>query len=320
MANPVWRDYYVSFGNVDSMAFSVSVDGNTIFSGTAYRKPGESVCKAKVNGIAGNFLYAGEPTDSGNVSSLSRTFTVTSSAGSQTVTFDYDWSYSSLTLYCLSRLIREEASSAYPMVFSFRGQSSVKVTGYAGNTVAETQTYSYSGASNLYLDLTGEGDWSYYDKYTIQPLDPSGNVLETLTVKGAGTFCGSKVLYYVNPWGGWDWLPIYGTVKESEAYTRYTHVRTYDNTDAMEGGKADYLNEVTRKWSLVSGWLTDSQSARMPYLTGSPKVYLYDTATAIFTPVTITDASVTKKTYRGEGRKMVSYTIGVESEREEVRR
>ena len=94
----------------------------------------------------------------------------------------------------------------------------------------------------------------------------------------------------------------------------------YNNAVRSERGTVEYLNEVTKRWTLRTGWLTDEQAARMHHVAGSVAVYLYDITDNALIPVVITDEQCEYKTYRGNGGRMVNYTIGVEVAQDMLRR
>ena len=81
-----------------------------------------------------------------------------------------------------------------------------------------------------------------------------------------------------------------------------------------------FQNEVTESYTLNTGFLTNEESDRMPYLLDSPDVYLVDLNHATtYIPVTIaTDSYQVKKFSRGDG--MVNYTFDVVVSQKEYKR
>jgi hypothetical protein len=66
--------------------------------------------------------------------------------------------------------------------------------------------------------------------------------------------------------------------------------------------------------------MTDAESSRMHHLMHSTNVFLYNIDTEQMLPVLITDTSVEHKTFKGQGNKLVNYTINVEFANKKMRR
>ena len=56
MAYPIWKDYYVSLGSADSCEYRILVKADVIYSGKAWKKPGEAAIKVRINDICADFL------------------------------------------------------------------------------------------------------------------------------------------------------------------------------------------------------------------------------------------------------------------------
>ena len=118
------------------------------------------------------------------------------------------------------------------------------------------------------------------------------------------------VLYYINPWGGYDWFPIMGKVVESDELVQYTYNQNYNNT-TLQFGKRRYLSEIHKKFELNTHWLREEESKRMWYLIQSNTVYLHNLKTDEVMPVIITDTKQEHKK-RGLISNRISYQINVE--------
>ena len=118
------------------------------------------------------------------------------------------------------------------------------------------------------------------------------------------------VLYYLNPYGGWDWFPIMGNVKRTDNLTSYTYTQNYNNT-TLDFGTSKYLNEIKIRYRLNTGWIKEYQADRMWELIESNKVYLHDTETDEIYPVVITDTDVEWKR-KTPTNKIVNYDINIE--------
>ena len=150
--------------------------------------------------------------------------------------------------------------------------------------------------------------------------------LEAIKVQDTGAMysfadtCARYALYYVNAYGGWDTLVMDGIDEERDGLTRHEASRVYDNTDMQNRGTVNYVNEIQKSWTLRTGYLTDEQAGRMHHLLNSVQVYLYEMESGSFLPVVLTGTSTEYKTYRNQGRKLVSYEIQVRLAQDRIRR
>ena len=132
--------------------------------------------------------------------------------------------------------------------------------------------------------------------------------------------CYKYALYYLNAYGGWDTLLIEGKSKVSDNLTRHTRDAVYDNTEIQNRGTRNYLNEISKTFTLHTSWLSDDEASRMHHLLNSPNVYLLDMETDEMMPVVLTNTTTEYKTYKGNGGKLVNYTIEATLAQERIRR
>ena len=114
-----------------------------------------------------------------------------------------------------------------------------------------------------------------------------------------------------------------GKCSAGEEYTRHAVGRRYDNstgTNHNNLGKVTFANEVSKKWTLRTGFLTDEQSAKMYNVLGTTRAILQDLNTNKRYPVAVTNSSYEEQTYRGNGNKMAQYEINVELAQQHIRR
>jgi len=314
MPAPIWKDYTVSFGNVAEADYTIEAGGVTIYSGHAVRRPDESQLNVRINAVCADYLAHALPSisDQGcTADPCAVTFTVKDDGGNtvDTVQFVADWSYD--PFHSVSRLscpVNGRVSAAQVLVASVLTNSavSVQLTFRSGGT----QTLSVAAAAGdvqavavplaQYADLAG--------------VTVGGNIYEVVPA------CDRFALLYVNAFGGWDTLLMEGRSGEADAYDRRTMAQRYDNAVRSERGTVEYVNGVSRRWTLRTGWLTDAQAALMHHVLGSPLVYLYDTVDGVLLPVTITDEICEYKTYKGNGARMSNYTVSVELSQNMTRR
>ena len=126
--------------------------------------------------------------------------------------------------------------------------------------------------------------------------------------------CNRYNLHYINAKGGYDTLPIEGMKDrridnfEYSYYKKKGHNQNYQDYQMNK-----FQTNITPKWELQTGFLTDEQSKKMYNLFGSQKVWLEDTEEDRIYPVYITDKNVTYKTFTNNGKKKISYSINVTS-------
>ena len=129
-----------------------------------------------------------------------------------------------------------------------------------------------------------------------------------------------EYLFGVNAYGGIDFLLLEGTCKMQDNLTRYTTKKTYNNSTPSARGKAEYLNEQVRVYTLNTGLMTEAEASKMHHLLESTNVCLWDNVEGVMRPVVLTDNNVAHKTYKGEGRNLIRYTITAELARDRQRR
>ena len=132
--------------------------------------------------------------------------------------------------------------------------------------------------------------------------------------------CARYALYYLNAYGGWDFLLMEFLPSQQDALTRHTIETEYDNRTPQNRGRWNYVNEVVKSYTLRTGWLTDEQAGRMHHLLNSTNVYLYDMVLGQMIPVTIPSNRTEYKTYRTNGARLVNYEVTVEEARNRDRR
>lgn len=135
----------------------------------------------------------------------------------------------------------------------------------------------------------------------------------------AEQWCGRYIIYYINAYGGLDWLLTEGYEEMTDTMADSTITHPYSNI-STEFGKAQYLRTISRKIKLHTGWMTNEESGRMHHLLESARVWLYDMENGSASPVLIADTSMTYKTFENQGRQLVSYDINLEFSQSRMRR
>lgn len=311
MAVPIWKDYYVDFGQRDYVDYEIRLtDGTIIFSGRSYPRPKDVSLKVKINDICADYLESmsqkdftyGYGFESNDIAKVFRVF-LSSGTLIDTVEFINDWSYDrrKFDSGVLSDPINGIFDLRMPIKYSVSRAQTIKVE-VEGN---ETWTEEADSAGTLTLEdfVDHEG------KVTVGKIEYEGK-----------NTCHTHALYYVNAYGGWDFLLLEGRTIETDSYTRHEHKGEYDNRNSSERGTKNYLNEVAKSFVLHTGWMKNEEAAKMHHLLGSTNVYLLDLVYWGFIPVVITDNACKYKTFQNEGGKLVEYEINVKVAQEMIRR
>ena len=303
---PIWRDTFVDLGAADVAPFTVSLasDQSVIYSGKAVRRPDEATLTVRVNDIVADLL-------SRNLLSLQDPFTgydsfiaevvVQGNGVTEHLTFINDWSYDGMGW-------GESFILSDPVNGLVDGRQRLAVSGVFEGTEEATYIKNDGTITSEAVGITGAGTW-IVNLGTIPDLKFVSLKGETWSVD---SLCGEWALHYINAYGGWDTLLMRGGGKRVDSITRYDHRKTYDNSQPVHRGRVNYLNDITTRWELRTGWLSDEAASRMWELTESVLVYLEDIASGVIVPVVVTDSETVFKTYMNQGRKMVDYTVTVE--------
>lgn len=306
MPAPIWKDYDVSFGNVSEADYTIWNGATLIFSGHAVRRPEEAQLTVRINDVCADFLAHTLP-GVGSRAAVNdpcmKTFTVKDSGGSTVGSVDFisDWSYDpDHVVTALAAPVNRRVSAAQALVASVASSSAVAVVfTYTNGTTGSASVTSAGGPVQVVsIPLAGISDLA---KVTV-----NGIVYDVVPA------CARHALMYVNAFGGWDTLLFEGRDALADNYDRHVMQSRYNNAVRSERGTHEYVNEVTRRWTLRTGWLRDGQAARMHHVLGSPHVWLYDIEAGDLQPVVITDTQCEYKTYRGNGGKLTGYTVSVE--------
>ena len=316
---PIWKDVEFDFGNVEKVGYTIYYGDELIFKGKSWRRPNMTNNKIMVNKICQNYLvqtYLDLEKVSWEINN--KDFTLRSEDGSiicHTYRFVNDWSYSDdFRAGLLSRPILNNQRAVRGQMFPFSvlgagKQVSVEYgidyidgytdefgipiqdwwnTEYVTNGVS-TEFFSTARKNADYINKVwiGESEYSLEDKCFIP-----------------------YVIYYNNPWGGFDWFPIGGKVTVKDKVTPYTYTKNYNNT-TLEFGRCRYLSEIDRTYTVNTGWLKQEESDRMWYLLQSNIVYLHDIKADKIYPVTISDTEIEHK-QKTRTEKIINYTFNLQ--------
>lgn len=337
MANPIWKDYYVNLGTAESVQFRILVGDDVIYTGKAYKRPGQSNNQIRINDICADYLENVFPALSQSaftganqpMSFVVQTLSGTTWSTKTTVSFDNNWSYD----YDYNPATM---GMAFPINNRIDIRQWVVFTAYNASTI--TATIRLSNRSSFDASIPVEISDDFNDDFNMDfsqsvraaqtgtavfDLSQWGDV-ESITI-GNKTFkvvntCSRYALYYVNAYGGWDSLLIEGNHSEVDNLTRHMRETECDNRNVQNRGTHNYVNEIVKTITLHTSWLSDDESSRMHHLLNSTNVYLGDIRSGAMIPVVLTDTQTDYKTYKGNGGRLVSYSINVTIAQERIRR
>ena len=326
---PIWKDYYVALGTDESIEYRIVLSDTSavIYTGVAFRRPGATYNIIRINDICADWLTNSLPEMSQTQFTqfdLPITFLIQKYTSSWTtvdyVSFLNDWSYDhdyNVATMGMAFPINGHLQLGQWLVFSAYNATSVVATIYTSGgsynvtiPIAISADFNVDYNSDFAKSVRGAGSGTAV-------LDISGWTDAERVVIGNTTYtvvntCSRYVLYYLNAYGGWDSLLIEGWHAESDSLTRHTREVDYDNSNVQNRFRINYVNEITKRLTLHTGWLSDDEASRMHHLLNSTNVYLYDMTEDEMIPVTIPSTSTEYKTYHGQGNRLVKYDLEVE--------
>ena len=329
MADPIWKDHYSNLGAYASRYFRIRVSSTTIYQGKAVRPASSGNLYVRINDICADYM-AKKPGGSPLTFPVSFTVQQSSNGSSwtnvETVSFNDDWSYQ-------AGFDPSSSGMSFPINGHFDIRQHIYQTRYAAGSVTATAYYgsttksvtlslnTANGSTDLIRSLVHAGA-GYVDFDCNANATYSGKSLTAVKI-GSTTYriaknCPEYLLYYKNPYGGYDHLVLEGKCRANRSGNRSTFIADYDN-NYQQREEWTFQNEVTERWTLTTGFLSDDESSRMPYLLDSPDVYLVAlSAPTTFIPVTIaTDSYQIKKYTATDG--LVYYQFEVAKSQKEYR-
>ena len=322
---PIWKDYRVGLGSSDAVDFRIVSDAEVLYTGRAYKRPGASVISIRINDICADRLSAGLGAGmdaSGFMAEATAVFQVQSRTGSSwttvdTVTMMNDWSYDPAYDPAADGM-------AFPVTARLDGRQVLTFSAYNITEITATLKFASGGTQQVTLKFAtlGSFDGSFNDDYEVESTGKTGVAelalsdypgLVSVTVGGV-TYevvgdCYRYALYYLNAVGGWDSLLLEGVCVPSASVDRHSYERDYDGADLSARGTDNFVNEITRSWTLRTGVLTDAQASRMHHLLNSTKVYLLDIPAGQMLPVVLSTDSYEEKSFKSGGRAPVQYEM-----------
>lgn len=324
---PIWKDYFVTLANTEVAAgvpFSVDILGETIYSGRAFARPGSGNIVSRLNDIIVPYLVRGlSIIGETDVPVIGEEVEIDEGSAYVSETFRADWSY-------------DDAFDPNSDGMNFPICDIVLPGQYVPHTDPISRNIDFNivtlGASGGMFDASFNESFAIFGDVPVTATIANGGIYQTawldlrdyptataVEVGGrnyrVGGGCRQYALYYVNAYGGWDTLAVLGKTAESDAITRHTTERVYDNRQASARGKVNYCNELKHQYIFHTHPLTSPQCARMHHLLNSPLVYLHDVSTGLIRPIVLT-GNVTE--YKQQALNV--YAIEAELAQDRIRR
>lgn len=338
-AVPIWKDHFTTLGTGDSIRYRIILADTSavIYSGRAYKRPGETNILARINDICADYITNVLPQLSQaefTRISLPVTFRVQTLSGStwstkESVQFTNDWSYDysyNAATMGMSFPITGNIDIRMPIVWTGLNVSRVNATIYYTDGRYARVIIPVAISNDFNADFNSDFSKSVRSAGSGTAVFlPSAWDNVARIVVGSSTFrvvtdCAKYALYYINAYGGWDSLLIEGNTMEVDNLKRYTREMVYDNRDIQNRGIQNYVNEIDKGFTFHTGWLLHDQGERMHHLVNSPDVYLYDIAAGEMIPVIIPMTSCEYRNFSNNGNMLVDYTIQVQIAQNMIRR
>lgn len=325
MAIALWLDDYEILNSVpEPQKFRIRANGQTVYSGKAFPKPGVSQVEVYLSDVAANYVKINKPwfayhdqiTLDVNPVKFYLDGYANGAWGNITDTdIFYDWTYDK------DRAFNQAPGPlALPITGRMCDGMTLTFSAYQQPSAYRLDLYMANGTYLMYLtpnSVAGEvypysGTLNYHVGKILEVASQTG-IVDVLGVRYTIVpACHRFALYYLNEIGGWDFLLIEGNHRIADNVTRWNREPVYNNS-LEERGKVTYAEEIVRRYTLYTGPLTDDESSRMHHLLNSPDVWLLDMESGHYIPVTLTNTESPYKSFVSEGRTMYVYEITAET-------
>lgn len=347
---PIWQDIPVVLGEEDSIPYEIVLQADTgdkvIFAGVAVKGPNQQKNIIIPNDVCANYLKQSDPIFeipllAMNVILPAPEYTLyflirrtDTDEDIASIAFNLDWSYEyNERLYLSAPITDYVTRDSVLAVTDVDDPMNMEVSLWDDMGIEDywylSQGDITSAAGNAFFSLSDLFEFAsqYFPNVkSIGWLGADGEYCKFKIAEG----CTRYTLFYVNAFGGWDFLPLVSG-KVSEEIARQTTKSRYLNergpqyqqqSTYWDRGLTNYQNEVVKKWVLGTDWISDKGAENMPHLIGSNNVWLYERVGSRewWYPVVITDNVLDIKSYRNQGGKLVRYDINVQLAQERIRR
>lgn len=281
IVNPIWKDTEYSV-DADVLSYYITYNTEIVFRGKAYRKPDADVLSVNINKICQNYLSNELPDNFFGLYNY-----VNTNAVGEFNLYNAD-----------NNTLLEEYRFYYDWSYD---ESYDNIDSRDDDPINNHYT---NGMFNLWTDKSGTG---YTNHRRSAPYQYTG-------------YCGDYAIYYLGSHGCWRSFLFEGYCRKTDNYTQYEYNKSFDNT-TIQFEQGRYISEINTTYELTTGWLEDSQAENFAKnLVGSNMAYLHDLRNGRVFPVLIDETGVDYKTYKTNGRHLVSYTIRVRESQNRIRK
>ena len=297
----IWKDINVNLqSSQDKEPYTIYVDGVAVYNGISYGIGGHSI---RINDVVADYFTRQHPSLGSAEEKAVISVIVKNNAGttvfSDTIIPDYSYSEIAYSKDMPYAPIDRRIDCRMPFVgtiYNAIGRNVYFDTSKQIITTEVGKSFALTIPQNVDVVTVGANEWQVVDG------------------------CDRYALYYINAFGGWDFLLCSGRHTESVSYTRNETKVKYDNSTPSAKGVDNWVNEESRTITLRTGFLTDRGAKNLPHLIGSPNVYLYDIESKTLQAVTISDTTANVNSYMANGAKPFQYTINVKIAQDFIRR
>lgn len=337
MIHPIWNNYFVDLGSAESAEYVICYNSgdslNVIYNGVAWKRPGAESISICINDICADWLVNTFPSLSVGFQreDMPVEFVVQtiSEAGIYSevarVTFVNDWSYDpnhDAERDGLAAPINGHIDARQWLLWTGLNVSEVQAIVDVKNGIDFVAFLPVEISADFNADFNADFAQSVRSAGSGTAVFSPSKWGDVVKIRLNGNrykvidSCSRYVLYYLNAYGGWDSFLIEGASSEEDSLTRHT----MHKSSIYDREQKNYLNEIKKKMTLHTSWLSDEQSLRMHHLLNSTEVYMHDLEQNIILPVILEGSSTPYKTFKGEGGKLVNYTIEVTIAQTRMRR
>lgn len=310
--SPIWRDIKYTFTEpIAEFSIREFNSGEILFKGRSYENPKREPNFIYVNRIVENWIATPNfnPYLTQSIRGGYGIFDLLDVNGNvlQNYQFVNDWSYN-INEFKAGLLSRPILNNPYAlrgqyMPFSIFGDDDINDVVYGYKTYGGTEFKDNRNITNDVLHI-----WFNEAKENAQ--DISFIFIGKNKYKMEEPCKNKYVLYYTNPFGGYDWFNHIAKYQEIDDLQTYEYVQDADNT-TINFAKNRYLTEVNKNIKLTTGWLKEEESKRMWYLLESTKMWLHDVVEDRIYPVTITNKTIDYK-LKSPTNKIIQYEIDLQ--------
>ena len=295
---PIWQDVYGTIASDEAFEdYTLDENGSLFYAGRAFKYPDENDISVNVSRVVAPYL----------TEYYKDVRMVSDGSEIASFTFVRDYSYDPSIDY----------SQNQPLSFPINGLVP------SGIMLSVSEWAASSGGA---MQVTDEGGTLVVNEILAKGLNTASFITgaegKTYTFGNEEfkvvSVCSGALLKYVNAYGGWDFFFVEGVCKKTDKITRSSYEKDADALSQQFETK-DYQASMEATWQGHTGWLTDSQSARMKHLVESVEVYMLDLSSGDQMPVVMRDSSLEYKKFIN-GRKLVNYTLQWTESQKKIRR